>query len=220
MSTQFLPCTILDIHSEDISTIVCDSQDDLPVNVIINLKKQQDLLGVLWFRKLRAHLALYNKSLIAAVHPGIHLEHLKSASIAVLSEVSLQNSGIDNTAVATVTATATATATEQPTPNTTLVHHGHLRGGQSIRHLEGDIVILGNIHHGAEVMAGGHIHVCGALMGRALAGAQLGHLALITAFSLEAELVSIDGYYLSSDEITKSSKPVTIQLDNESIIIK
>ncbi len=45
-----------------------------------------------------------------------------------------------------------------------------VRSGQSIIFPEGDVTVLGSVSSGAEVIAGGSIHVYGALRGRALAG--------------------------------------------------
>ena len=60
----------------------------------------------------------------------------------------------------------------------------------------GDITVLGAVSSGAEVVAGGSIHVYGTLRGRAMAGA-MGNNAKARVFcsSNEAELIAIDGYY-------------------------
>ena len=54
---------------------------------------------------------------------------------------------------------------------------------------------------GAEIIADGNIHVYGALRGRALAGAGGDVEARIFCSRLEAELVSIAGHYLVSEQI-------------------
>jgi len=46
-----------------------------------------------------------------------------------------------------------------------------VRSGQSVIFLEGDITVIGSVASGAEIIAGGSIHVYGALRGRAIAGA-------------------------------------------------
>lgn len=45
-----------------------------------------------------------------------------------------------------------------------------VRSGQSIYFPDGDVTIVGSVASGAEVVAGGSIHVYGALRGRAMAG--------------------------------------------------
>src|SRR5215203_1853792 len=50
------------------------------------------------------------------------------------------------------------------------VIEGAVRSGQSIVFPEGDLTIIGSVSSGAEVVAGGSIHIYGALRGRAVAG--------------------------------------------------
>jgi septum site-determining protein MinC len=69
-----------------------------------------------------------------------------------------------------------------------------IRSGQSIIFPHGDVTILGSVASGAEVVAGGSIHVYGALRGRALAGSTGDMRARIFCSRNEAELMSIDGY--------------------------
>ena len=76
-----------------------------------------------------------------------------------------------------------------------------VRSGQSVFFPEGDVTVLGSIASGAEVMAGGSIHVYGALRGRALAGAGGNRQARIFCSRIEAELLAIDGYYRTADEV-------------------
>jgi septum site-determining protein MinC len=45
-----------------------------------------------------------------------------------------------------------------------------VRSGQSIVFTEGDVTVLGSVGSGAEIVAGGSIHVYGTLRGRAMAG--------------------------------------------------
>src|SRR5262249_4233412 len=64
-----------------------------------------------------------------------------------------------------------------------------VRSGQSVVFMEGDVTILGSVGSGAEIVAGGSIHVYGALRGRALAGATGNGRALIFCHPGEAELL-------------------------------
>jgi septum site-determining protein MinC len=79
-----------------------------------------------------------------------------------------------------------------------------VRSGQSVVFLEGDITIVGSVGSGAEIVAGGSIHVYGALRGRALAGATGNARARIFCHRVEAELLAIDSYYRTADEIDDS----------------
>ena len=75
-----------------------------------------------------------------------------------------------------------------------------VRSGQSI-FSEGDVTVLGSVASGAEIVAGGSIHVYGALRGRAMAGSSGNAAARIFCQKIEAELLAINGYYQTAEEI-------------------
>lgn len=210
-----LPTTLVPIYSHSLDQDPPEfCRDSTPELIVIDLKHITELLPVIWFRKLRAQMLLYNKALVGACNPGICLEHAKAASIAIIESHQFQHLSVSPPAPSLSAPIPPQTETR------TLIHHGHLRGGQAICHPDGDVVVIGNLHHGAEIMAGGHIHILGALSGRALAGTRLGEEAIISAFSLQAQLVSIAGYYLSSDELLPQQKPIWISLSGAEVIIK
>jgi septum site-determining protein MinC len=70
-----------------------------------------------------------------------------------------------------------------------------VRSGQTVVFEDGDVTIVGAVASGAEVIAGGSIHVYGPLRGRVLAGVRTGEGARIFCSRLEAELVGIDRLY-------------------------
>jgi septum site-determining protein MinC len=76
-----------------------------------------------------------------------------------------------------------------------------VRSGQSVIFNEGDVTILGSVGSGAEIIAGGSIHVYGTLRGRALAGATGNTRARIFCHRVEAELLAIDSQYKTADDI-------------------
>jgi septum site-determining protein MinC len=76
-----------------------------------------------------------------------------------------------------------------------------VRSGTQIYARGGDLIVLKSVSAGAEIIADGHIHVYGTLRGRAIAGATGDGSARIFVSRLEAELVSIAGRYLVSDNI-------------------
>jgi septum site-determining protein MinC len=87
-----------------------------------------------------------------------------------------------------------------PTPaQTSLLVDRPVRSGQSIVFPAGDVTILGSVSSGAEVLAGGSIHVYGALRGRAIAGLKAGKAARIFCRKLEAELVGVDQLYRTAE---------------------
>ncbi|MBO0905202.1 septum site-determining protein MinC [Jiella sonneratiae] len=94
-----------------------------------------------------------------------------------------------------------------------------VRSGQSIIFPEGDVTILGSVASGAEVVAGGSIHVYGALRGRALAGSVGNASARIFCRKLEAELLAIDGLYKMPDDMDPKHRgqAVTVWLEGDAI---
>ncbi len=95
-----------------------------------------------------------------------------------------------------------------------------IRSGQQVVSKGGDLVITAAVSHGAELLADGNIHVYGALRGRALAGIAGNKQARIFCQSLDAELVSIAGYYRLSDTIEPIPGPCQIYLHDEHIQIE
>ncbi|MET4390228.1 septum site-determining protein MinC [Bradyrhizobium sp. F1.4.3] len=91
--------------------------------------------------------------------------------------------------------------TKQPT---SLLLESPVRSGQTIIFPEGDVTILGSVGSGAEVVAGGSIHIYGALRGRAMAGVNGHASARIYCQKIEAELLAIDGFYQTADDIDEA----------------
>ena len=76
-----------------------------------------------------------------------------------------------------------------------------VRSGTQIYARGGDLIVLSSVSPGAEVIADGHVHIYGALRGRAIAGASGDTDARIFAAKLEAELLCIAGHYLVNEAI-------------------
>jgi septum site-determining protein MinC len=96
-----------------------------------------------------------------------------------------------------------------------------VRSGQSVVFPTGDVTVLGSIASGAEVVAGGSVHVYGTLRGRALAGCNGNRSARILCRKLEAELLAIDGYYRAADDIAPAlrGRPVQAWLDDTAVSV-
>jgi septum site-determining protein MinC len=113
------------------------------------------------------------------------------------------------------------TSTEKTAPQTlphTQVVTKPVRSGQQIYARQGNLVVLAPVSHGAELLADGHIHVYSSLRGRALAGITGDKTARIFCPKLEAELVSIAGYYLLSENLPMIKAPmVQVYLENDKI---
>lgn len=76
-----------------------------------------------------------------------------------------------------------------------------VRSGQQVYVPGGDLIILSSVSAGAEVMADGNIHVYGPLRGRAMAGVNGNTQARVFCQSLEAELISIAGYFKACEDL-------------------
>ena len=96
-----------------------------------------------------------------------------------------------------------------------------VRSGQSIIFPDGDVTVVGSVASGAEVIAGGSIHVYGSLRGRAIAGSMGNAKARIFCRKFEAELVAIDGLYKTADEMAKDlrGRPVQAWLSGDAILL-
>lgn len=94
-----------------------------------------------------------------------------------------------------------------------------VRSGQSLFFPEGDITVVGSVASGAEVVAGGSIHIYGTLRGRAMAGTTGNASARIFCRKLEAELIAIDGFYKTAEDMEPNlrGKAVQIWLEGEAI---
>ncbi|AYD02491.1 septum site-determining protein MinC [Neorhizobium sp. NCHU2750] len=90
-----------------------------------------------------------------------------------------------------------------------------VRSGQSIIFPEGDVTIVGSVASGAEVIAGGSIHIYGTLRGRAMAGSIGNSNARIFCRRLEAELIAIDGIYKMAEDMDQSLRGHAVQLSLE-----
>jgi septum site-determining protein MinC len=124
----------------------------------------------------------------------------------------------------TETASAPANTNEQAVPARaveakTLIIDTPIRSGQSIFHPHGDVIVLGSVGSGSEIIAGGSVHIYGTLRGRAFAGVMGNPDARIFCRKNEAELLAVDGWYRTADDMEPSSRGRAIQahLDNEVI---
>lgn len=97
-----------------------------------------------------------------------------------------------------------------PPDNRTVV--APVRSGQMVVAERGDLTIVGSVASGAEVIAGGNIHVYGTLRGRAMAGVHGDDTARIFCRSLDAELVAIAGLYQTSQTLEAAATDRCMQI--------
>ncbi|WP_323991350.1 septum site-determining protein MinC [Nguyenibacter sp. L1] len=103
-----------------------------------------------------------------------------------------------------------------------LIVEGPIRSGQAILHPDGDVIIVGSVASGAEISAGGSVHVYGTLRGRVIAGMGGQDGARIFAQAMKAELLAIDGYYMIAEDIdaTLHGKPAQALLQDDTIVVR
>ena len=113
---------------------------------------------------------------------------------------------------------------EPPPPRSAeaLIVDSPIRSGQSVFHPQGDVVVLGSVASGSEVMAGGSIHVYGALRGRAIAGLRSGAAARIFCRRMEAEMVGVDRLYRTAENWGPAlhGRPVQVLCDRGSLLLE
>ena len=115
-------------------------------------------------------------------------------------------------------------ANDKPQPETllttrkTVVVTSPVRTGQQVYAEQADLIVLGMVSEGAEIIADGNIHVYAPMRGRALAGESGDTSARIFLQSMQAELVSIAGIYRVFEQNLPPSlhkKAVQIELQDD-----
>jgi septum site-determining protein MinC len=104
-----------------------------------------------------------------------------------------------------------------PTPVGAMRIDKPLRSGQQIYAKGRDLIVMGMVNAGAEVIADGHIHIYGTLRGKAIAGARGNGDAQIFAQVMEPELISIAGVYRTSENPLSQDvlgKPAQVSLQS------
>jgi septum site-determining protein MinC len=98
---------------------------------------------------------------------------------------------------------------EQSIAPSALLIEEPVRSGQSVVFPTGDLIA--SVASGADVIAGGSIHIYGALRGRAIAGANGNAGARIFCRKNEAEFLAIDGAHRTADEMAEKLRSQAIQ---------
>jgi len=110
-----------------------------------------------------------------------------------------------------------------PVAAPTMVVRGPLRSGQRVYARQSDLIVMGLVSQGAEVIADGNIHIYGPLRGKAMAGARGDSAARIFTTKFEPELVAVAGVYRVIDSKLPSDihqQPAVVFLDGDTLNIK
>ncbi len=125
-------------------------------------------------------------------------------------------------------AASSTTSAPSPTPaapqsSSALVITKPLRSGQRVYARHTDLVVIGMVSQGAEVIADGNVHVYGPLRGKAMAGARGDTSARIFTTHLDAELLAVAGVYrVVEDKLDRSlqNQPALVRLDGDTLRIE
>lgn len=115
----------------------------------------------------------------------------------------------------------TPEAVAEPAPATMVVNRP-LRSGQRIYAKGCDLIVIGMVSQGAEVIADGNIHIYGPLRGKAMAGARGDTNARIFTTQLDPELLAVAGVYRVIEatlEPEVHNKAAIVQLKSDTLDI-
>ena len=103
-----------------------------------------------------------------------------------------------------------------------LILDSNVRSGQSIVHPDGDVTIVGRVASGAEIVAGGSVHVYGALQGRVIAGISGSPTARIFCKEVRAELLCIAGAYVTAEDMSPQveGRSIEARLDGDELKLR
>lgn len=124
---------------------------------------------------------------------------------------------------ATHTTSAPSPTPAAPHSSSALVITKPLRSGQRVYARHTDLVVIGMVSQGAEVIADGNVHVYGPLRGKAMAGARGDTSARIFTTHLDAELLAVAGVYrVVEDKLdrTLQNQPALVRLDGDTLRIE
>jgi septum site-determining protein MinC len=119
------------------------------------------------------------------------------AAAPVPPPTSLSTSTVATAAVPDAATSESATAKGLPA----LVVTQPMRAGARIYAKDRDVICTATVNAGAEIIADGHVHIYGALRGRAIAGASGFNEARIFTLNFDPELVAIAGLYRVREDL-------------------
>jgi septum site-determining protein MinC len=87
-------------------------------------------------------------------------------------------------------------------------------------HLDGDVTVMGRVASGAEIVAGGTVHIYGALQGRVFAGVAGAMDARIFCREARAELLCIGEAFVTAEDLDPKFEGAAIEASLENGRIK
>ena len=195
------------------------------INTTINMNKFasfEDMLQVL-IKKLSKGKHFYKgTTLILAIDlKAINKKEVEILKETLLNEIQLKDIVLEDIEKETDKETQKETKVfSGVTEGKTKFIRKTVRGGQSIRY-QGNIVIIGDINSGAEVYASGNVIVLGRIKGKVSAGTNGNSKAVIAAFLLQPEILTIANVIaMSPDDVEKPSYPELAKIKDGAIIVE
>lgn len=96
-----------------------------------------------------------------------------------------------------------------------MIHLGNVENGEQLYAEHRDLIVLGDVQPQAEIIADGSIYVGGNLQGAAYAGNSgltNAKQAVIHAYSFEASMVSVAGFYQLKEDMNKSYLGLSVKV--------
>lgn len=149
-----------------------------------------------WYKEAAALKLLFQNKLIQSEHMGVNSP--AHAIEPVVTHIAYEQNAIT---ISTIRQPEYVSHQEKDmvevseTARRTVVVNTPVRTGQQVYAEDADLIVLGMVSEGAEVIADGNIHIYAPMRGRALAGEKGDKSARIFIQSMQAELVSIAGIY-------------------------
>ena len=168
--------------------------------IIIDLQKISNQSQVIDFNTIIQQLRQH--SIIPVGVIGGNEEQLmqsRSAGLAILPHSKIE--AADEAIATTPVKQKTASTPPQKQHVPAMLIKQPVRSGQQIYARKCDLIVLASVSPGAELLSDGNIHIYGALRGRALAGVTGDKTARIFCQELEAELVSVAGFYWVNEDL-------------------
>jgi septum site-determining protein MinC len=188
--------------------------------VEIGLKEYRDLLTQL----VRRHIRVMGVENASPTLVGPHLPPVVTGGRTVNAPTLRDEEPASAPAVEPARAAEPVPVPEPPRAEKrdSLVIDGNVRSGQSVMHPDGDVTIVGRVASGAEIVAGGSVHVYGALQGRVIAGISGEPSARIFCKEARAELLCIGGVYATAEDVSPQmeGKSLEVRLEGEELKLR
>lgn len=154
----------------------------------------------------------YRRVSVFAVQGGSREQKAVAATLGLITVQSGRDAPLKGTDREEAPAPVAAATQEPARPAASRIVTSPVRSGQTVVADKGDLIVVGPVGSGAELIAAGHIHVYGQLRGRASAGVFGDETARIFCQSLDAELLSIAGLYQTSEALGSLASRQSVQV--------